>query len=115
MPGYRLGVDLGTTYTAAATLAGDRVELVQLGNHALQVPSVLYLPADGEMLVGEAAERRAVTDPTAVVREFKRRIGDTVPILVGGAPHSPQALYGRLLLGGGGPGGGSGPAARRTR
>ncbi len=35
--------------------------------------------------------------PTRVVREFKRRIGDPVPILVGGAPHSPQALAGRLL------------------
>ncbi len=35
--------------------------------------------------------------PDRVVREFKRRIGDTVPILVAGAPFSPQALTAHLL------------------
>ena len=35
------------------------------------------------MLVGEAAVRRAVAEPQRVVREFKRRIGDTVPVVLG--------------------------------
>ena len=43
---------------------------------AMQVPSVLFVKEDGEILVGDIAEQRGATDPTRVVREFKRRIGD---------------------------------------
>ena len=95
---YTLGVDLGTTFTAAATVDDGGVPtMVGLGNRALQIPSVLYFGADGTVLVGEMAERHAVADPTRVVREFKRRMGDRVPILVAGAAYSPQMLTGRLL------------------
>ena len=94
---YRLGVDLGTTYTAAAVYVEGRLEMLALGNRALQVPSVLFIKEDGEVLVGEAAERRGAVEPTRVVREFKRRIGDPVPLVVGGAPYSPQTLAARLL------------------
>ncbi|WP_170315455.1 Hsp70 family protein [Nakamurella deserti] len=97
---YGLSVDLGTTYTAAATLTLDsaaRPEAVGLGNRALQIPSVLFLGPDGEVLVGEAAERRAAADPSRVAREFKRRIGDPVPMVVAGSPYSAQSLTARLL------------------
>jgi molecular chaperone DnaK len=94
---YRLGVDLGTTYTAAAVHADDGPEMVALGNRAMQVPSVLFVKVDGDVLVGEAAERRGVTEPARLVREFKRRVGDPVPLVVGGTPYSPQALVSRLL------------------
>ena len=78
---YRLGIDLGTTYTAAAvtrTTEGGppRAEIVNLGGRAAQIPSVLHLSPDGTVLVGEAAERRVVTEPDRVVREFKRQVGD---------------------------------------
>jgi molecular chaperone DnaK len=94
---YRLGVDLGTTFTAAAVADGGPPTMLWLGNQALQVPSVLYLPSAGDLVVGEAAQRRGLADPSRVVREFKRRIGDHVPILVAGVPYSPQALTARLL------------------
>jgi molecular chaperone DnaK len=95
--GYRLGVDLGTTFTAAAVANGQPPTVLGLGNRALQIPSVLFLQDDGRFLYGEAAERRGAVDPTRVVREFKRRIGDPVPLLVAGIPFSPQALTARLL------------------
>jgi molecular chaperone DnaK len=94
---YRLGVDLGTTFTAAAVANGGPPTMLGLGNRALQIPSVLYLPSEGELIVGEAAERRGVVDPTRMVREFKRRICDHVPMLVSGVPYSPQALTAQLL------------------
>ena len=94
---YRLGVDLGTTFTAAAVDDGSGPTMVGLGNRALQVPSVLFLQQDGTFLFGEAAERRAAVEPDRAVREFKRRLGDTVPILVAGRPFSAQALTARLL------------------
>ena len=71
--------------------------VIGLGNRALQIPSVLFLKPDGEFLVGEAAERRGLTEPDRLAREFKRRIGDHVPIMVAGAPFSPQALTAQLL------------------
>ena len=94
---YRLGVDLGTTFTAAAVTDGSEPTVIGLGNRALQIPSVLFLKPDGEFLIGEAAERRGLTEPDRLAREFKRRIGDHVPIMVAGAPFSPQALTAHLL------------------
>ena len=94
---YRLGVDVGTTFTAAAVANGAAPSMLGLGNRALQVPSVLYLAAEGDFLVGEAAERRGMSEPGRLVREFKRRIGDPVPLLVAGIPFSPEILTAELL------------------
>jgi hypothetical protein len=60
---YGLGVDLGTTYTAAAVYVGDRVETVKLGTKRAEMPSAVYLTEDGAVLVGEAAERRGAAIP----------------------------------------------------
>lgn len=93
-----LGVDLGTTYTAAATAAGGVApEMVGLGNRHAEIPSVLLLKSDGEFLAGEAAERRSFGEPDRVARQFKRRLGDATPLLLGSSPFSPEALLGRLL------------------
>ena len=86
---YWLGIDVGTTFTAAAICRQEAgrsgvPEVVALGTRSTAVSSVLYLAPDGQVVVGEAAERRAVTDPDRVVREFKRRIGDEVPMVIGG-------------------------------
>ncbi len=98
---YLLGIDLGTTRTSAAvghpaTRPGE-IEVVNLGDRASSVPSVFYAGADGTVLVGEAAERRALTEPARVVREFKRRIGDPTPLVVAGVPWSPQELSARVV------------------
>ncbi|MEN3266036.1 Hsp70 family protein [Pseudonocardia sp.] len=98
---YLLGIDVGTTRTAAAigrsgTRPGD-TEIVNLGDRSSAVPSVLYIGDDGSVVVGEAAERRAVSNPDHVVREFKRRIGDPTPILVAGRPWAPEELSARLV------------------
>src|SRR3954447_25024277 len=93
---YELGVDLGTTFTAAAVREGDEPVMVGLGNRALQVPSVLFRTDEG-FVVGEAAERRGSTEPRRLVREFKRRLGDPVPVLVDGVPFSAESLSATLL------------------
>lgn len=94
---YYLGVDLGTTYTAAAVFENGSARVLELGNRTPTIPSVVYLTAEGTVLTGEAANRRAATDPTRVAREFKRRIGDTTPLLLGGTPYSADALSAMLL------------------
>jgi actin-like ATPase involved in cell morphogenesis len=93
---YYLGIDLGTTYTAAATGRDGRVEAATLGIRSVSVPSVVCLAGD-QILVGEPAARRAVTDPGRVAREFKRRVGDPTPLLVGGSPVSAEMLMARVV------------------
>ncbi|MCP5032780.1 MAG: Hsp70 family protein, partial [Actinomycetia bacterium] len=95
--GYELGVDLGTTYTAAATHRDGSVQIVELGNRSATIPSVVFLTEDGAILTGEAANRRAMSAPGRVAREFKRRIGDPTPVLIGGSPVSAESLSARLL------------------
>ncbi|WP_433363897.1 Hsp70 family protein [Actinoplanes sp. CA-142083] len=94
---YGLGVDLGTTWTAAAVRRGDKVEVLRLGGRRHEIPSVIFLPPSGPVLVGEPAARRGEEQPGRLAREFKRRVGDPVPLLVGGSPYPAHALLARQL------------------
>jgi molecular chaperone DnaK len=98
---YVLGIDLGTTFTAAAVCrhegrAWGSPEVVPLGTRTSAVGSVLFVDPTGTFLFGEAAERRVVTDPSSVVREFKRRIGDGTPLVVGDVPWAAADLAAHL-------------------
>ncbi len=94
---YALGVDIGTTFTAAATIRGSHAQIVPLGDKADTIPSVVLLREDETVLTGDAALRRGVTEPHRLAREFKRRFGQPEPILLGGTPYSPEALTAMLL------------------
>ncbi|PZS09996.1 MAG: Hsp70 family protein, partial [Acidimicrobiales bacterium] len=97
---YQVGIDLGTTFTAAAVCRQDdqtQIEVVPLGSRGAAVPSVVFVAEDESLVIGEAATRRALTDPHRVVREFKRRIGDATPLVVGGKPLEPQALAAKFV------------------
>jgi molecular chaperone DnaK len=94
---YRLAVDLGTTFTAAAVQRDGRIEMAPLGDRATALPSLLYAVPDGGFLAGEAAARRALVEPERVASEFKRRFGDPTPIVLGGAPFGADALLAELL------------------
>ncbi|MGI5191083.1 Hsp70 family protein [Promicromonospora sp. CA-289599] len=94
---YALGIDLGTTYTGAAVVRDGRAEIATLGSRAAVIPSVVLLRDDDTFLTGETADRRALTEPQRVAREFKRRLGDPTPLLLGGAPYSAEGLTARLL------------------
>jgi actin-like ATPase involved in cell morphogenesis len=95
--GYSLGFDLGTTFTAAAVVRGGRAEMVSLGNHAVTIPSVVFLRDDGELLVGDAADRRSVQEPARAARAFKRRFGDAAPIILDRTPFSADRLMAAVL------------------
>ena len=82
---------------ATADAAPPRAEIVNLGGRAAQIPSVLHLSPDGTVLVGEAAERRVVTEPDRVVREFKRQVGDPTPIVIDGVDHAAHDLMALLV------------------
>ena len=94
---FFLGVDVGTTFTAAATHRSGRTEIAGLGNQAPPIPSLVFLREDGEILVGEAAERRGLAEPHPLAREFNRRAGDETPIMLAGSPYSADRLIAAVL------------------
>jgi molecular chaperone DnaK len=100
--GYWLGIDAGSTFTAAAVCRKDGErwgppEVVALGARSAAVSSVVYLDEGGQVVVGEAAERRVVTDPDRVVRGFKRRIGDEVPIVICGVAYAAPEIAAMMI------------------
>jgi molecular chaperone DnaK len=97
---YALGVDIGTTFTAAAIYRDGRAETVPLSEHGHgghTIPSALFLREDGALLIGDQALRRGITEPSRVAREFKRRFGDREPLLLGDVPISTAQLTGHLI------------------
>ncbi|WP_248304234.1 Hsp70 family protein [Actinomycetospora sp. TBRC 11914] len=101
---YDLGIDLGTTFTAAAVRCEPRpgapesgVRVVGLEHGTVQVPSVLLVDDDGALRVGADAEERAPSAPQRVVREFKRRLGDDTPIVVGGESFSADGVAAEMV------------------
>jgi molecular chaperone DnaK len=92
-----LGIDIGTTYTGAAIVKRSHASVFPLGNRSSVIPTVVLLDERGVAVTGEAANRRAMSAPGRVAREFKRRVGDTTPLLLGGVPMSPQTLMARML------------------
>ena len=102
---YGLGIDLGTTWASAATSRGGRVDVITLGDREAAVPSLVHFAADGTVTTGEAAARsgssrggdEATAGQSRTAREFKRRIGDQTPILLGGTAFPPERLVAHQL------------------
>jgi hypothetical protein len=99
---FFLAVDVGTSRVGAATarLAPDGSIVATpfaLGRRSDSVATVAFVTDDGELLFGDAAERRGVTQPERLVREFKRSIGDDVPLVVGGQAIRAEYLYARTV------------------
>jgi actin-like ATPase involved in cell morphogenesis len=94
---YRLGVDLGTTYTAAAVARNGRHRVVRLARDRADIPSTVCVTSGESVLVGEQAETMGLQHPTSVARECKRRLGDIVPLILDGKPYSPQTLMAHTL------------------
>lgn len=61
--GYSLGVDLGTTFTAVAVDRTERIEMLTLGDRTVVAPAVVFARDDGGVVTGDAAVRRAMSEP----------------------------------------------------
>ncbi len=96
--GYTVGVDLGTTYTAAAVADGVGARIVDLAHDRFAIRSLVAPPIDGTAaVVGVEALAIAATQPDRVAREFKRRFGDPTPLIVAGDAWAPEQLTSLLL------------------
>ena len=96
-----IGIDLGTSNSAAAVLRGGRpviipsAEGISIGGKAF--PSYVALTADGQILVGEPARRQAVSNPEGTASAFKRKMGKRENIRLGDRDYSPEQLSAFLL------------------
>lgn len=96
-----IGIDLGTSNSAAAVLRGGRpviipsAEGLSIGGKAF--PSYVALTADGQILVGEPARRQATANPEGTVTAFKRKMGRRETIVLRGRDYSPEQLSAFLL------------------
>jgi actin-like ATPase involved in cell morphogenesis len=95
--GYSLGVDLGTTFTAAAISDQSQAEMITLGDRSVVAPSVVFVREDGEVVTGDAAGRRAAAAPERAARTFKRRLGDPTPVRLAGTSYPVTELLSLLL------------------
>ena len=95
---YSLGIDLGTTFVAAAiSRDGQRVEMVPLGDRTVTEPSVVLRRDDGSLAVGDAAARQAGSRPGDVAWGVKRRLGDPTPVALGGEARPAGELLAAML------------------
>ncbi|MGB9129459.1 MAG: molecular chaperone DnaK [Thiobacillus sp.] len=96
-----IGIDLGTSNSAAAVLRGGRpviipsAEGVSLGGKAF--PSYVAVAADGQMLIGEPARRQAAANPEGTATAFKRRMGQRETLRLRDKSFTPEQLSAFLL------------------
>jgi molecular chaperone DnaK len=96
-----IGIDLGTSNSAAAVLRGGRpvlipsAEGVTLGGKAF--PSYVAVAVDGQLIIGEPARRQMATNPEGTTTAFKRRMGRREKIRLRDREFSPEQLSAFLL------------------
>jgi len=73
--GKIIGIDLGTTNSCVAVKEGDGVKVIENAEGARTTPSIVAFTKEGEILVGQAAKRQAVTNPKDTLYGVKRLIG----------------------------------------
>ena len=73
--GRIIGIDLGTTNSVVTVVEGGQPKLIQNAEGQRTTPSVVAYTKDGEVLVGAAARRQAVTNPQKTIFSAKRFIG----------------------------------------
>ena len=96
-----IGIDLGTSNSAASVLVGGKPTAIPSAEGASQYgksfPSYVAFTEDGQMLVGEPARRQAVTNPENTISAIKRSMGTDHKVTVNGKEYSPQEIYAFIL------------------
>ena len=69
-----IGIDLGTTNSCVAIMDGSKPRVIENSEGARTTPSIVGF-TEGERLVGQAAKRQAISNPTNTIFAVKRLIG----------------------------------------
>ena len=83
-----IGIDLGTTNSAAALYEGGRPTVIPSAEGPTAAgkmfPSVVAFTSDDQLLVGEPAKRQMVANPDGTILEIKRKMGTDYKVRVYG-------------------------------
>jgi molecular chaperone DnaK len=99
--GKIIGIDLGTSNSAAATMIGGKPSIIQaaegtsVGGKAF--PSVVAFTKDGQLIVGEPARRQMISNPEGTVLAAKRKMGTDFKFNVFGKEYTPQQISAFIL------------------
>ena len=96
-----IGIDLGTSNSAAAVLVGGKPTIIPSAEGATQYgksfPSYVAFTDDGQRLVGEPARRQAVTNPEKTITAIKRQMGTNYKVDISGKQYTPQEISAFIL------------------
>jgi len=97
-----IGIDLGTSNSAASVLEGGRPVIVPSAEGTTvgggkAFPSYVAFTKDGQLIVGEPARRQAISNPEGTVTAFKRKMGTDYHYTLQGKQYTPQQLSAFLL------------------
>src|SRR6266851_3307822 len=114
-----IGIDLGTTNSAVATMEGDSPTVIVNSEGGRITPSVVAFTKTGERLIGQVAKRQAALNPEHTVFSIKRFMGrkysevaqeikqvpykvvpgpnDAVRVDIGGKLYSPEEISSFIL------------------
>ncbi len=96
-----IGIDLGTSNSAAAVLIGGKSTIIPSAEGATQYgkafPSYVAFTKDGQRLVGEPARRQAVTNPEHTISAIKRKMGTDYKINILNKDYTPQEISAFIL------------------
>ena len=101
MMGKIIGIDLGTSNSAAASMVGGKPTIIQaaegtsIGGKAF--PSVVAFTKEGQLIVGEPARRQMISNPEGTVIAAKRKMGTDFKFRVYGKEYTPQQISSFIL------------------
>ena len=95
--GKIIGIDLGTTNSEVAVMEAGKPTVIKSAEGQPFFPSVVAFTKDGEMLVGEAAKRQAVTNPEGTIHRIKRKMGRGEKIKIRGKNYNPEQISAFIL------------------
>ena len=96
-----IGIDLGTSNSAASVMEGGRPTMIpsaegtSVGGKSF--PSYVAFTKDGQLLVGEPARRQAVTNPDGTIKNVKRKMGSNEKVKALGKEYTPQQISAFIL------------------
>src|SRR3989344_5249109 len=96
-----IGIDLGTSNSAASVLIGGKPTIIPSAEgttaYGKAFPSVVAFTKDGNILIGEPARRQAVSNPENTIMAAKRKMGTAFKYKVIGKEYTPQQISASLL------------------
>ena len=92
-----IGIDLGTTNSCVSVIEGGEPVVIPNAEGARTTPSVVAFSKDGERMVGNVAERQAITNPEKTISSIKRHMGSDYKVNIDGKAYTPQEISAIIL------------------